>query len=272
MTDRVDELEPEDRHLCFECVGEAFLSAEIQKNGRDDVCFYCEREGKTLSIGEIADRIERAVDQHFYHTPTEPSALEYAMIKEGDYDWERKGEPLVDIIQEYAHIEPEPAGDIRSVLEARHYDRESIEMGEEGPFDEDAHYAEADVDDAESQAGWLHFEESLKTEARYFSRTAEWTLKDIFEGIAEHQTHDGRPIVVEAGPGTTIDAIYRVRIFQSADKLKNALGRPDKEIGPPPSKPASAGRMNAYASQCSTVQLIKRLPWQRCDLQWGAGL
>ena len=168
------------------------------------------------------------------------------MIKEGDYDWERKGEPIVDIIQEYAHIEPEPAEDIRSVLEDRHYDRESMEMGEEGLFDEDAHYAEADVDDAESQAGWLHFEESLKTEARYFSRTAEWTLKDIFEGITEHQTHDGRPIVVEAGPGARIDAIYRARVFQSADKLKNALGRPDKEIGPPPSKIALAGRMNAY--------------------------
>jgi len=187
MTNHADNVECEDRRICFECVGEAFLSAEVQKNGRDTVCFYCEGVGKTLSIGEVAERFKFALDQHFYRTPTEPSGLEYAMMKEGDYDWERKGEPIVEIIQEYAHIEPEPAEDIRSVLEDRDFDRERVEMGEEGPFDEDAHYAEADVDDAESQAGWARFEESLKTETRYFSRTAEWTLKDIFEGIAEHR-------------------------------------------------------------------------------------
>jgi len=168
------------------------------------------------------------------------------MIKEGDYDWERKGEPIVEVIQAYAYIEPKPADDIRSVLEDRHFDRERMETGEEGPFDEDAHYAVAKVDDAESQASWLHFEQSLKTEARYFSRTAEWTLKSIFEGMGEHKTRDGRPMVVEAGPGTGIEAIYRARVFQSDDKLENALKRPDEEIGPPPSKTAAAGRMNAY--------------------------
>lgn len=246
MTNHADEPDANDRRLCLECVGEVFLRAEIQKDGSDDVCFYCKSGDKTFSIGAMADRIELALNQHFYRTPTEPSGMEYAMIKEGDYDWERKGEPVGDIIQEYAHIAPEPAEDIRSVLEDRHSDTERAQMGEEGSFDEDAHYAEADVDDAESQAGWLHFEQSLKTEARYFSRKAEWTLQSVFEGIAQQQTHDGRPIVVEAGPGKQIIAIYRARVFQSNEKLEHALKRPDKEIGPPPSKTALAGRMNPH--------------------------
>jgi hypothetical protein len=246
MTNDMDELESEDKRLCSDCVGEVFLKADMQKNGRDDACSYCESKGKTFSIAEIADRIDHAIDQHFYLTSTEPSGLEYAMIKEGDLDWERKGEPIADIIQEYAQVESGPADDIRGVLEDRHSDRDSELMGYENPFDEEAHYAESEVDDRESQAGWRHFEDSLKTEARYFSRTAEWTLKDIFEGIAEHRTRDGSPIVVEAGPGTRIDAIYRARIFQSADKLEKALERPDKEIGAPPSKTALGGRMNAY--------------------------
>lgn len=57
------------------------------------------------------------------------------------------------------------------------------------------------MDDADSQAGWFHFERRLKSEARYFSRTAEQTLRSIFEGIAEHKTEKGRPIIVEAGAG-----------------------------------------------------------------------
>lgn len=167
------------------------------------------------------------------------------MSKEGDYDWEREGDPVVDIIGFYAVINPKPAEDIREVLEDRHSDKERDEMGEEGPFDKEAHYAERDVDDAESQAGWFQFEKNLKSQARYFSRSAEETLKSIFEGVAEHRTLDDRPMIVEAGPGKEISALYRARVFQSTAKLEEALKRPDIEIGPPPSLAASSGRMNA---------------------------
>jgi hypothetical protein len=194
----------------------------------------------------MADRIESALSQHFYRTATEPSGLEYAMIKEGDLDWERDGEPVVDVIQNYAEVEPNIAEDIGDVLSERHYDFELAQMRDEQPFGKEAHYAVAGVDDAESQAGWLSFEQSLKTEARYFSRTAEWTLQSIFEGVSELKTKDGRPVVVEAGPGMQIAAIYRARVFQSDEKLEHALRRPDKEIGPPPPKTALAGRMNPH--------------------------
>jgi DNA-directed RNA polymerase subunit RPC12/RpoP len=153
MTNDMDELESEVKRLCSDCVGEVFVKADIQKNGRDDACSYCESKGKTFSIAEMADRIDHAIDQHFYLTSTEPSGLEYGMIKEGDLDWKRKGEPIADIIQEYAQMEPGPADDIRSVLEGRHSDRDSELMGYENPFDEEAHYAESEVDDWESQAG-----------------------------------------------------------------------------------------------------------------------
>jgi len=101
------------------------------------------------------------------------------------------------------------------------------------------------VDDADSQAGWFHFERRLKSEARYFSRTAEQTLRSIFEGIAEHKTEKGRPIIVEAGPGKEVSSLYRARAFQSPAKLEEALKRPDKEVGPPPPLAATNGRMNA---------------------------
>jgi hypothetical protein len=227
-------------------VGDAFLRAEIEKHGHDGVCFYCGGDGKTFSIGEMADRTEVAFDQHFYRTPDEPSGMEYAMMKEGDYVWERKGDSVADVIQDFAQVETRPAEDIQSALEQRHFDMELAKMGEEQAFAEDTRYAKGDVDDAESYAGWRQFERRLKTEARYFSRTAEWKIDFIFEGITEHTAQGGRQVVVEAGPGMQIAALYRARAFQSDEKLEEALKRPEKEVGPPPFRVASAGRMNAH--------------------------
>src|SRR5947199_97607 len=119
-------------------------------------------------------------------------------------------------------------------------------VGYDKPFDSEAYYDERDIDDEESQSGWLHFEESLTTEARYFNPAAEAVLTSTFEGIAKHKTHEGRPIIVDAGPGTGLTSLYRARVFQSVVELEEALKRPDLEVGPPPSTSASHGRMNAH--------------------------
>jgi len=93
--------------------------------------------------------------------------------------------------------------------------------------------------------GWRRFENSLKTEARFFSRTAANQLTSIFDGIGKLLTCDGRPLVVDAGPGTSFHTLYRARPFQSDDKLQAALSRPDIFLGSPPAHLANAGRINA---------------------------
>ena len=92
---------------------------------------------------------------------------------------------------------------------------------------------------------WRGFENLVKTEARFFSRTAANQLTSIFDGMDELRTRDGRRVVVDAGPGTGLDSLYRARVFQSDDKLRAALGRPDIHLGSPPASLAAAGRMNA---------------------------
>lgn len=238
----------EDRRICCDCIGEAFLRAEVKKRGQDGRCSYCDEDEKTFSIAEMADEVERAFDEHYYRTSSEPSYMEYLMSKDEDigYDWERAGEQVGGLIAWEVEIDEEPAEDIRRVLAERHYDRELEQMGEENPFDEDAYYAGREVDDAESQAGWLHFEESLIAEARYFNPAAEAELTSTFENIGGHQTHDGHPVIVDAGPGAKITAVYRARVFQSEEKLVEAVKAPDREIGPPPSSSASSGRMNPH--------------------------
>ncbi|MEK6320130.1 MAG: RES family NAD+ phosphorylase [Acidobacteriota bacterium] len=192
----------------------------------------------------MADEIETAFEEHFYRTPIDPSDYDYAIMKERD--WYRDGDPVADVIGEAAGIMPEPAEDIRTVLAERHFDWELAKMGEENPFDEGAHYSEKGADDAESQAGWLSFEQSLKTQSRYFNRSAQETLTYVFEGIAEHKTGDGHPIIVGAGPGMESTTFYRARVFQSYKRLDDALTRPDKQVGPPPPHAAATGRMNAH--------------------------
>ena len=92
---------------------------------------------------------------------------------------------------------------------------------------------------------WRSFENSLKTEARFCSQTAVNYLTSIFDGIGELQTRDGRPLVVDAGPGTDFHILYRARVFQSDHRIEAALGRPDIHLGSPPASLAAAGRMNA---------------------------
>ena len=58
-------------------------------------------------------------------------------------------------------------------------------------------------------------------------------------------TEQDQSLIVDTGPDTAISHLYRARVFQSEEKIKMALRRPDLELGAPPTHFASSGRMNA---------------------------
>jgi hypothetical protein len=247
VTNDDDDVEPselEEYRICLSCIGDGYLKAEVERGGDTDACSYCGKTAKTMAIGDLADRVDSALDQHFYRTSGEAEGVEYLALKEGGY-WERHGQPATSVIGEAAMIEEEPADHVRRVLEERHSDFEAAAAGEENPFDEEAHYEEKSVQDYELQEAWLHFQESLRAESRFFNPIARSTLDSIFDNLAEHRTHDGKSSIVDAGPGREIDGLYRARVFQSREKLEAAIKRPDIELGPPPPRLATAGRMNA---------------------------
>ncbi len=76
----------------------------------------------------------------------------------------------------------------------------------------------------------------------------------------------GRPVVVDAGPETGIGTVYRAREFQSERELRDAMKRPDLDVGPPPRAKAVAGRMNAtgiavfYGATDPDVALAEKRP------------
>jgi hypothetical protein len=67
----------------------------------------------------------------------------------------------------------------------------------------------------------------LKTETRCFNQHVHATLGAVFDGLTDHETQDGRRVVVHAGPGLSISSLYRALVFQSSEPLERALEHPD---------------------------------------------
>jgi len=233
--------------ICADCVSEEYLSAEIARDGTERVCDYCGESAQSYTLEELARRIGQAFDEHFTRTRSEPDGFEWAMQKDPElnYSWEREGEQTIYAIMNAADISEDAAGDIQTILADECGDLEMDQMGEEAPFAEDAHYEEIMPGDEEWQEGWRLFERTIKSEARFFSRTAAAQLSALFDDIDQLRTRANEALVVGAGPGTELRELYRARTFQSEDRLRAALMRPDRELGAPPPSIAAAGRMNA---------------------------
>ena len=227
--------------VCGGCFGDAFLKREITRNGQKGVCEYCGRKRNTPRLEQLADLFETAISTHYERTASEPSPMEQAM---GDVWW-RDGQPVLDLMQEIGETTKEIAEDIRDLLESRHSTREDYEMGLETEFDSDSCYESRAVPGGDLDAECRLFENSLKTESRYFSHVVMRTLDKIFNDLKEHRTYQGASVIVDGGPDGTIKTLYRARVFQSDESLFAALERPENSIGPPPAALAGAGRMNA---------------------------
>ena len=144
-----------------------------------------------------------------------------------------------------ADMPEESAQDIQKILGDKYADFESAKMGDETEFSSGSHYAEKGVTFEEWHRQWHSFENSLKTEARFFSQFAARHLASVFAGIETMSSNYGRPLIVDAGPNTSLASVYRARRFEAEDKLTTALIRPDLSLGPPAARQAKAGRMNA---------------------------
>ena len=243
--DDIDELKA--KRLCHQCVGEKYLGDEVRRKGRCGQCSYCGRSARSYTIEDIAERVETAFEQHFRRTSDQPTSWQQSLLsdRESDYEWERDGEPVVWAIANAAVIPEQAAQDIQAILDDKHGDFDAAAMGEETEFCSESYYEEKGPSDHVWQEEWRNFERSLKTEARFFSRSAAAHLASIFNEIDKMSTTDGTPLVIDAGPQTALTAVFRARVFQSDEKLVEALCRPDRHLGSPPAVLAVAGRMNA---------------------------
>lgn len=234
--------------VCCNCIGESHLSSIVSKTGKRRSCSYCGKSRKTINIEGLADRVEKAFGQYYRRTSDQPDSFQSAMLadKDSDFEWYREGECTSDAIMSAANIPINAVSDVQDILSGRHADFEMHKMNAECEFDDDAHYKEIRPNDRVWWEEWCAFEKSLKYEARYFNRVGVQRLKEIFGGIDNLSTLDGRSLVISVGPGANVFEIYRARVFQSEERLCEAIERPDLHMANPPPKLAVAGRMNAH--------------------------
>jgi hypothetical protein len=84
-------------------------------------------------------------------------------------DWERRGDPVVDVIAEIAELEPEPAEAVRQLLSEKTY-WDAHEGGYEDPFGSDVQYDQGRPDTYGFRESWDFFRSEIKTRARFFGR------------------------------------------------------------------------------------------------------
>lgn len=235
------------KRICCECVKEAYLAQQIEKDGQAAECSYCGETLACITVEELADRIQTAFVDHYVRTSDQPDSWQERLMadRESTYEWEREGQPVLEAIEEAAVIPSDAAADVLEILDNRHGDFDSAAMGEETEFSSDAHYDEKGASAQAWHEEWHSFERSLKTEARFFSRSAAELLARVFGQIDTLKTKPRRPLIVDAGPGRKLTHLYRARVFQSDRKLAEALSYPDQHLGSPPAQFANAGRMNA---------------------------
>jgi hypothetical protein len=238
----------DERWVCALCVGEPFLHDRIVALAFDRPCWFCGKTGPAVPVAWLADEVEMAFASHYVRTSNEPDGFEYAMMSDPDssYEFERGGEEVLWAVAGAAEVSEEVAQEVLDILGDRHADFDSAAMGEECEFDPESYYERRGPNDIEFQLGWRSFEQSLRTENRYFNKEAEALLERIFAGIETFRDHRGRPVIQTAGPGLAISGFHRARVFHADEGLRRALERPDRELGPPPSSLAVAGRMNAH--------------------------
>ncbi|MDX0986708.1 RES domain-containing protein [Sinorhizobium medicae] len=239
----------DDRKICHECIGEPFLSDLVERDGLIATCGYChDDEEPCITLEQLADEIEGAFERHYFRTSDQPTMYESMLMRdeESSYEFERHGEPVLEVIAEAASIPEDAAKDVLEILEERHADLDAAQIGEECEFDSESHYEWKNARDHEYALEWKEIEHSLKSQSRFFNHSAEAFLSRLFADLDGGKTRNGQPVVVVAGPESEYKSFFRARVFHKSDDLDQALQRPDLHLGPPPGKFARAGRMNAH--------------------------
>jgi hypothetical protein len=231
--------------ICADCVTEQFLKGRVENEGVPGNCFYCNGEGRTILMEELANIIETAFKHHCVRTSEHPDALEELAIRHFGAEFDRSGYAVVEAIANAAGVDDEVAEHIQQILSERHAEGPGDYIGDETEFDSESFYEEKPPEDGVFGQEWIRFCGQLQTESRFFSQSAETVLHNIFSETATHQTHEGHPVIKEAGPGTDMPSLFRGRYFQSTTCMEEALTHAEQQLGPPPSRLASAGRMNA---------------------------
>lgn len=227
------------KRVCWRCIGEELISAEIKTQPRR-VCSYCHARRNAILIPDLA----RRVDPVFQN-----------IVGSGDEGYiERDGEPGFGPIGEYPHeiiaqmleTDDDAIGrDLVSWLADHH--RYRNRPGDEGfDFYDDTsdHYAILGETDDWFRRSWDGFCDDLKHRRRFFIGAHGHVLDDLLGPVIRGEWPTGGAIRT-IGPGTDYRHIYRGRLANDSAAQRRIYARRRQRLAAPAAGMAGAGRMNA---------------------------
>jgi RES domain/HEPN/RES N-terminal domain 1 len=237
-----DEDDSDNIYICHGCIGDPFLKKEVRRAGSRRRCHFCNKTRKAWPLNELAERVQGVIEEHFRVTPSDP--YEEGLPYDRDMEWHRRGEPVANVIGDIASLDPEVAEAVRdSISEKTSWD--AHDGGYNDPFGSDAYYEEGRPDTYGFHENWQFFRKEVKTRSRFFGRSAQRTLDEIFGDLANLKTWKGTPAIKEILPTDEARFLFRARVAYSEAEVRDMLINPVKRLGPPPWRLARAGRMNA---------------------------
>ena len=246
-----------EKRICHLCIRDPYLSAQVRDNCAAESCSYCSRTYPAITLGDMARRIERVVEEHFELTPPYPCTTDESLAA-SQGEWERRGETAGWVIAKVTRLEKEALRDLTSLLEELH-SSDAFFVGQENEYGRDAGYEEREADDADFRHPWEEFCEEIRAQSRFFSTKAEKALTYIFGDLHTQRTFGDTPVIREIGPNDENRFVWRGRKADSDQALEAILASPTRELGPPPPTSAQAGRMNAQGVSVFYGALEKRL-------------
>nr|WP_298125556.1 RES domain-containing protein [uncultured Pseudoxanthomonas sp.] len=226
--------------LCYKCINDAYLSAELKAEGEKVTCSECDKSRRGISVEDLGARLETRLRELYVR------GGEYMYVPPGaDYHViGYHGEDLSDLIQEVL-------GDMfkcHDEIVAAVQDAEVCfpQDGDEPFWDDDSCYVPARVrDELEGKFDWRWLQQDIKHHRRFFSRAAKALFDNLFADIHSLKCWDresgSTPIAYDLPAGTSL---FRARLATTPAVVKAILQDPAAQVGPPPSEDARAGRMN----------------------------
>ncbi len=234
------------QQVCSDCIEEDDLRNLILAEGDSGECDYCRETGQCFQISSISEQVNEVFERFYRRTDESNPEEEYGRRNESGYLFMRDGQDIVEAIRELVETSEVVASDIQKVLEFENSDSELYKLGVETEYASESFYEEFGISDSGLIKQWNEMQDSLKIENRFFNSEVEELFSLLFDDLDKLQALIGKQLLVNAGPDTDFDTVYRARSFQSDDGLYEAIKHPDKQLGPPPSALAKAGRMNPF--------------------------
>jgi len=222
-------------YICARCIGNLELSYLVAANAREhDICDYCEYSQPAVDLDFVAQQCSDVIETFF-----ENSSQTMAVIH---FDRVPAGEDLQSLLKRLVGAPDGAIEEIQESLQQIWHDTET----NESIYGEDPWFVPSlGFGGTEFQSGWHDMETSLRNEARYSNPKAIAFLESIFGQLDSDITSEGLSVLTEAGKGSVYDALYRARVFQLEEEMRQALEHPERNLGAPPAGVAKSGRMNA---------------------------